>query len=273
MKKMLAAAIVCCSFCVYAQSQPAQAVGHAITERGNNNAAASASAANAQDSNLPAPDGLRTTPESTKQPKPKPEEIKEDAKKKSLSSWGVAEWTALLNTLGALVTAAFTVVLGRFTIRMAKTARDTATIAENSLNASLASTRAYIYATSARLVCNAMSENPKVDVVIRNYGKTPASIVNLKSRFILDKEDGGDTTNLKLPGFYLSEGAGDSWHLSMAISEADAYLIHGGHKSLELRVDIGYEDVGGARYDQSEVFIFSSDTPYGFLHEKSPCAG
>lgn len=257
----------------HAQLQPPKAIGNAISERGDNNAKTGTDTSNAKHAKLPTLELPPLAQQSAQHAKQNPEEIKEDTKEQGQSGWGVTEWTAIFNALCALVTATFTAVLGHFTIRLAKSARDTATIAENSLNASLASTRAYVYATSARLAYSAMSEDPKIDIVIRNYGKTPASIVSLQCRFLLDGQDQGAATTIGLPAFYLSEGAGDSWKMKLAISSVDADLIHDGKKSLELCVDIGYEDVGGTRYDQSEAFLFSSDTIYGFLHEKSPCAG
>ena len=273
MKRVFFAAFACCCILAHAELKPPQAVGDAISERPDNNAKTSADTSNAKHVKLPTLDLPPLAQQSAQHAKQNPEEIKEGTKEQSQSSWGVTEWTAIFNALCALVTAAFTAVLGRFTIKMAKSARDTATIAENSFNASLASTRAYVYATSARLAYSAMSEDPKIDIVIRNYGKTPASIVSLQCRFLLDGQDGGKTTTLTLPAFYLSEGAGDSWNIKLAISSTDADLIHDGKKTLELRIKIGYEDVGGTRYNQSEAFIFTSDTIYGFLHEKSPCAG
>lgn len=273
MKRVFFAAFACCCILAHAELKPPQAVGDAISERPDNNAKTSADTSNAKHVKLPTLDLPPLAQQSAQHAKRNPEEIKEGTKEQSQSSWGVTEWTAIFNAFCALVTAAFTAVLGRFTIKMAKSARDTATIAENSFNASLASTRAYVYATSARLIYPSMGENPTIDIVVRNYGKTPASIVSLQSRFLLDGQDSEKTTTLTLPAFYLSEGAGDSWRLKLEISTADANLIHEGKKSLVLCANIGYEDVGGARYEQSEVFIFSSDTPYGFLHERSPCAG
>jgi len=271
MKRYIGAAAACCCLAAGVHSEPTQAVGNTAPKQSNAHAAASENERHPEKSALPAIEIPRATSIAQQQSQPEPKEVKAAPQKRETEGWGVTEWTAILNAVGALVTALFTVVLGIFTKKMWRTAKDTATIAENSLNASMASTRAYIYATSARLLYTSIFASPKIEIVLRNYGKTPAAIVGLKSKFCVGGAEWIDASILQLPAFYLGEGIGDSLMVQLAITEVDADLIHEGKKPLELSVDIQYKDVTGTLFAHTEVFIFSSDVPYGFLHENSPC--